>query len=67
MGVSALRENLAAFGVPRGTGFAQDLGEFLAGKPRKHRQIGHQRTVDRGHVSSAIAFSSEVGSREENA
>jgi hypothetical protein len=55
MGGLALRENLAVSGIARRAGLTQDLGKFCAGKAREHRQIGHQRRVNRGHMSSVVS------------
>jgi hypothetical protein len=52
MGVLALLEHGGVLGIARGTRLAEDFGEFLGTESRKHRQMGNQRTVDRGHVSS---------------
>ena len=52
MRIFALFEHRAVLRKSHRAGFAQDFAEFLGAKSRKQRQMGNQRRVDCGHVSS---------------
>jgi hypothetical protein len=59
MRVFALFEYRAVLWESHRAGFAKDFAEFLSAESREQRQVGNQRRVDRGHVSSIAAATSK--------